>query len=258
MKRVRGISLNKLAHPKLQEKYFYDYNRNDLVRILLSIIESVEILHSTDIFLGDINMENFLVDKSSRKVYLIDTDSYQIKNGKKIYPCPVGRPEMTLLEHHDKPFEKIVRTRESDLFSLAILFFQVLMRGRHPYDQIGGGNPVENLKSGNFPYGKGASAPGQKGAIPPGPWYKIWSHLSYKIKELFIRCFKEGVSKPSSRPTLEEWKKVFTIYLQELEKGYFALEIQPDQPKPSRPNIEHLDDELFLQRLIGNKTRWIV
>lgn len=231
MKRVNGIPLSKLAHPLLQQKYFPNYNRIDLVQVVLSIIESVKKLHENGIFIGDINLENFLVEQNTRTVYLIDTDSYQVNHNGRIYPCLVGRPEMTPVEHHDQPFEAITRTRESDLFSLGIVFFQILMRGRHPYDQIGGGNPVENLKSGNFPYGKGSRPPGQEGAIPPGPWYIIWSHLSYKVKELFIKCFKEGVYNPNQRPSLQDWEDRFRAYLQSLQKGHLDNTIQPREPK---------------------------
>ncbi|HMU99349.1 MAG TPA: hypothetical protein PKA15_11235 [Chitinophagales bacterium] len=236
MKRAIGIPLSKLAHPNLQKKYFNDYTREDVMQVLLSIINNVKILHRNDICLGDINLDNYLIEKDLKKVYLIDTDSYQVKHNGNIFPCPVGKPEMTPLEHQDKAFTQITRNIESDLFSLGILFFQTLMRGRHPYDQIGGTNPVENLRSGNFPYGTGSIAPGQNGSIPPGPWYVIWSHLSHKVKGLFIRCFKDGVKDKSKRPTLIEWDEAFRFYLNDMKKGYFDSEIQPKEPKSKEYN----------------------
>lgn len=236
MKKARGVPLSKLAHPNLQKKYFDDYNRADVIKVLLNIIKNVKILHGNDICLGDINLDNYLIEKEMNKVYLIDTDSYQVKYNGNIYPCPVGKPEMTPLEHQDKPFTQITRDIESDLFSLAILFFQTLMRGRHPYDQIGGTNPVENLRSGIFPYGSGSNAPGQDGSIPPGPWYLVWSHLSHKVKGMFIQCFKEGVKDKKNRPKLIEWEQAFNYYLNDIKKGYFDYEIQPKYPKSKEYN----------------------
>ena len=97
-------------------------------------------------------------------------------------------------EHHGANLKVVDRTPESDLFSLAILMFKCLMLGRHPYDSVGGGDVQENLRRGHFPYGTGGAAPGFQGAIPNGPWYLIWSHLSFDLKTLLIRTFTDGAT----------------------------------------------------------------
>ena len=62
-------------------------------------------------------------------------------------------------EHQSMDFANIVRTPESDLFSLAILIFRCFMATRHPYDSVGAGALDENLRNGHFPYGHGGAAP---------------------------------------------------------------------------------------------------
>ncbi|WP_216669975.1 hypothetical protein [Brasilonema sennae] len=105
MKKAKGIPLSKLAHPMLYLKYFPNIDRKGIVQILLHLLDTIDILHKKGIYVGDINLGNFLADPSTFKVYLIDTDSYQVKNARtsQIYPCPVGRPEMTPVEHHGQP-----------------------------------------------------------------------------------------------------------------------------------------------------------
>jgi DNA-binding helix-hairpin-helix protein with protein kinase domain len=82
MKRAKGIPLSRLAHPMLYLKYFPNIDRKGIVQILLHLLDTVETLHKKEIYLGDINLDNFLADPSTFKVYLIDTDSYQVKNAK--------------------------------------------------------------------------------------------------------------------------------------------------------------------------------
>ncbi|HLP91051.1 MAG TPA: hypothetical protein VK184_21015 [Nostocaceae cyanobacterium] len=240
MKRAKGIPLSNLAHPMLYLKYFPNIDRKGIVQILLHLLDTIELIHKKGICLGDINLGNFLADPSTFKVYLIDTDSYQIRNGSQIYPCPVGRPEMTPVEHHGKDFRTITRTVESDLFSLAILMFQCLMLGQHPYSQVGGGNPVENLRRGNFPYGKGNPRPGEVGSLPPGPWYIIWSHLTFNVKSLFIKTLKEGVNDLSNRASIKEWREVLQKYYFAMQRDYNTSEIRPSQPKTNKDSEEPL------------------
>jgi len=227
MKKMNGIPLKFLAHPKLYEKKFPNIQRENIITMMISLVDTISKLHALDIYLGDINLENVLCNPETWKISLIDADSYQIGD----YPCPVGRPEMTPLEHHGQDFKYVQRTRYSDCFSLAVLMFQCFMLGRHPYDNIGGGNPIENLENGRFPYGPGGAAPGKDGAVPKGNWYNLWSHLSYNIKGLFIKTFKDGTFDPSSRASLDEWRKELQNYQYAVRNGHLTNEVCPNFSK---------------------------
>lgn len=237
MRRGNGTPLSRLAHARLYKKYFPTLNRLEIVTLLLDLVKVVGQLHNRNICLGDINLDNILYDYKSHEITLIDTDSFQLKKGGYTYACPVGKAEMTPPEHLSKDFKSLERTVESDLFSLAILMFQCLMLGRHPYDIIGGGDPIENLKAGNFPYGQGGARPGTDGAIPAGPWYIVWSHLTFNVKTLFIRTFGEGASDPKKRATLAEWCETLEKYKYALSRGYNAVSILPPAPKESKPDF---------------------
>ncbi|GAB4343108.1 MAG: hypothetical protein Kow0037_31000 [Calditrichia bacterium] len=231
MRKVSGVPLNRLAHPMLHREYFPGLNRIKIVQMLLNLTAIVESLHQNDIYIGDLNMENVLCNPQTMSVHIIDNDSFQVKSDGRLYPCPVGRPEMTPPEHHNVDFTKIVRNASSDVFSLAILFFQCLMLGRHPFDNVGGESPAKNMKNGRFPYGTEGAAPGRDGAVPPGPWYTIWSHLTFQMKTLFIAMFKEGIRNIHARPTLKEWQGVLRQYLYHMREGHHAIDLIPAKPK---------------------------
>ena len=49
------------------------------------------------------------------------------------YRCPVGKPEFTPPELQGRLFAHLDRAPEHDLFGLAVLIFQLLMEGTHPF-----------------------------------------------------------------------------------------------------------------------------
>ncbi len=227
MKRAEGVPLTQLAHACLYQKYFPDLDRVGLVQVLLNYLAAVKRLHQQQIFIGDFNLNNALCHPKDYSVTLIDCDSVQFADAKQVYPCLVGSPDLTPVEHHDRPFRDIRRTQDSDLFSLAIILFKCLMLGRHPYDIVGGADPVSNMKQGDFPYGKGARG------LPPGPWYNIWSHMPYRLKDLFIQVFTVGVDHPQMRPSIKDWQEALVVYQKEMNKGWHETAIRPAQPKSS-------------------------
>ena len=227
MRRVSGVKMHCLAHAILYKKHFPNLTRVALVQILLNLVTQVEQLHQQGVMIGDYNLNNFLCDPQTLQVGLIDCDSYQVQLAGVRYPCPVGSPDLTPKEHHGMNYADVVRNPQSEVFSLAIILFKCLMLGRHPYDVVGGEDPVSNLKAGNFPYGKGNSG------IPKGDWYNIWSHMPYRLKSLFVSTFVEGATDPQQRPSLADWKQALQLYQTELNKGWHETAMRPAQPKSS-------------------------
>lgn len=227
MKRVSGVPLSKLAHPMLCRKHVPDLDRSHVVRYLAAIVKTLGRLHGAGVCLGDINLNNFLYDHATGTLTLIDCDSYQLEVKGSVYPCLVGAADMIPPEHHGVSLGDVRRTPESDLFSLSILIFRCLMLGRHPYDFVGGGTVVENLRHGHIPYGSGGAAPGQEGAIPEGPWYLIWSHLSFELKTLLIRTLRDGACDTKLRVRPSEWLIALEKYAFGLAKGYHSAALRP-------------------------------
>jgi len=225
MRRAQGRPMAHMAHAVAYHKHFPGLDRIQIAGYMLSLLQAVRSLHRAGVCIGDYNFNNVLCTPGSAEVTLIDCDSYQLQHGGRTYPCPVGSPDMTPLEHHGKAFEQIVRNEHSERFSLAIMLFKCLMLGRHPYDICGGEDPVSNLRAGQFAYGMGHRG------IPAGHWYNIWSHMSHRLKEMFIATFTQGAKDPSRRPSLEDWGQALSVYLSEMKKGWHDVAIRPAQPK---------------------------
>lgn len=225
MRKAGGVRMNVLAHAMAYREHFQNLDRPAVVSYLLNLLGTLRELNAAGVMLGDYNLANFLCDPSSDAVTLIDCDSWQINSGGKTFFCPVAAPDMLAPELQGKELGKTSRELESEAFSLAILIFKTLMLGRHPYDVVGGDGPVENIRNGYFPYGPGG------GGIPKGPWFNIWSHLPYKLKEQLIYTFKEGASNPFVRTTTMGWIETLALYKRELDRGWFSTQVKPTTPK---------------------------
>lgn len=230
MKKVEGHTMRSLAHMLLYKKHAPNLNRRDVANLMLSWLEVIQQLHQKQVMIGDYNLSNFMWNPATLEAGFIDCDSYQIQYQGQTYRCLVGSPDLTAPEHHGQSFRQVVRTPQSEYFSIAIILFMCFMLGRHPYDIVDGEDPVKNLQQGKFAYGKGNNG---KRNIPKGQWYNIWSHMPYAMKNLFIQTFTEGAAHPSKRASIEQWQDVLQTYIKEMDKGYHITEMVPAQPKTS-------------------------
>ena len=89
MKRAKGTTLDKLAHPKLYQKYFNDLDRVKLARMLMKLLASADDMHRRYIRIGDVNPKNILCDENYNPCW-IDVDSYQIGVGDEVTDPPIA------------------------------------------------------------------------------------------------------------------------------------------------------------------------
>jgi DNA-binding helix-hairpin-helix protein with protein kinase domain len=225
MRKVEEWPMQALAHPQISKKYFPNLDRLQIVRYLISYLASLHQLHQQNIFVGDFNLRNTLCNTKTNEVSFIDCDSYQFDLDGQFFPCPVLSADMTPPEHHKLASNEVRRTPESESFSAAIVLFKALMLGRHPYDAMGGEDPVKNIQNGHFPYGLGSKG------IPIGPWYNIWSHMPHQLKNLFIQNFGEGAKNTTARPSVPDWLEALRLYEREMNKGWHEMAIIPSKPK---------------------------
>jgi rRNA-processing protein FCF1 len=205
---------------------FPHLTRADLVRLCLSILEKFDFLHQKNVLVGDVNQSNILVDGDGT-VYFVDTDSYQIEN----YPCPVGTINYTAPEIQGKDFKGLLRTREHEMFALATLLFMILVPGKPPYSQRGGGDPGSNIRRLDFPYAPTGPATGRE---PAGPWLFIWANLPPAVRRAFYDTFREN-----KRLSTEMWIEVCRQYLADLEEGKASAELFPNKfPKDAPVSVQ--------------------
>ena len=216
MPKAKGFALQlSVFVPQLLKTKFPDWDRKSLVLLAVTILENIVCLHRNNIIIGDINPQNILV-ASPTEVYFVDTDSFQIEE----FPCAVGTINFTAPEIQQKNFKTFLRTLGNEYFAVATLLFMIMLPGKPPYSQLGGGDPVSNIKNMDFSYPFGDKT---NSKTPAGAWRFCWSHLPYRLKEAFYHTFRyDGTyASEENRLSTEDWLAIFREYFQLLDSGRF-------------------------------------
>lgn len=196
-----------------------------LVNLALNLAICFQYIHRKGFVFGDCNPKNFLVSLQDVTVKIIDTDSLQFYYNQQLYPCTVGfggvmAPELlkVLAEKCNNDVTRLPKgafTKNTDLFSLGILLFQILMLGTHPFTGSkveGHGStsilpPETAIYHKNIPYFMG-----RKDCLPNDvPDIEL---LSPKLQELFKRTFLEE----NNRTTEDEFIQALKEYKNTLKQ----------------------------------------
>jgi len=193
------------------------------VMVARNICVMVQFAHMNRIIIGDFNDKNMGVNKNTGFVSMFDCDSFHLENGK--YRCCVAMqsyvaPEllMHILEGPTNDYARAALptfTRETDLFSLAIHIFRLMMNGISPYNGID-----MNIKSSSATVSAGAEPilngyycfREDNGAFvnkPKSPLVPPIHILTDTLGRLFHRAF---LGDPKERPRHEEWVRAIDKY----------------------------------------------
>lgn len=226
MRRRRGLDLHTLCLRPLIQERLPDWRRAELVDLTVNLVDLADGLHRADILIGDINPRNFLFDPATRRVIALDCDSFQVPDGRGgCFPCGVAVADFQPPELHRTGFRGVRRGTEQENFAMAVMLFKALMFGMHPYSHRGGADPASNIMAGKCALGH------KRLSLPDGNWGVYWSHLPYRIKDLFIRAFQDGHGDPSARPGMAEWRGALEAYRRELSQGFHETELFPAERK---------------------------
>jgi DNA-binding helix-hairpin-helix protein with protein kinase domain len=208
MPKISGFkSIHLLYGPKSRLAEFPQATWAFLVHAACNLARALAVLHAGGNVVGDINHGNVLV--SSRAVVkLIDCDSFQIQAGERRYLCEVGVPTHTAPELQGLNLRTVARTPNHDAFGLAVVIFQLLFLGRHPFSGtfLGRGEmPLEKaIRELRFAYGREAAARKMK-QPPHTPPLAV---ASPAVAALFERAFAPGSAGDGVRPLPREWVEV--------------------------------------------------
>lgn len=172
-----------------------------LVHTALNVARALAEVHARNCVIGDINHSGILVSDRAM-VALIDADSFQITDAGREFLCAVGVPEYTPPELQGRSLTGIRRTPNHDAFGLAVIVFQLLCMGRHPF--IGtfahGDMPLERaITEHRFAYSNRRSV-GMR--PPPG---------TVSLKDFpasLAAAFEAAFDPAAQRPTAEQWAKL--------------------------------------------------
>lgn len=199
-------AIHTLYGPKDRLKTFPNATWPFLIHAATNVAAAFATIHEHGHVVGDVNHGNLVVSNNAI-VKFIDCDSFQITANGNQFLCEVGVSTHTPPELQERPLRGIVRTTNHDAFGLAVLIFQLLFMGRHPYSggYLGVGYlPLEKaIREFRFAYGPGAASRQMK--QPPATL--ALTTVSPSLASLFERAFSPEGVRQGERPTPLEWIK---------------------------------------------------
>ena len=201
MKKIGGHKpIHLLYSPTSRKVEFQKAQYPFLVRAAQNIAKAVASVHATGCVIGDVNHSGFLVSDAATSV-LIDSDSFQVIAANKSFFCQVGTPEYTPAEMQGGKFDRIKRTHNHDNFGLAVLIFQLLFLGKHPFAgrYSGSGDMPLERAIGEFRFAY-SSSPNN---MQPPPGAPLLSDFSDEIASFFELAF--GKTGLTARPSATDW-----------------------------------------------------
>ena len=213
MRRVSGVTLVPLTALALMKTRLPSWGPAHVCRVVHDVAAICAALEARHVFIGDINLGNFLADPVTAETSAIDCDSYQITVNERKYPCRVFTPDFQSPEVLAQSGQLASLGPAQFRFSGALLFFTLLTAGGHPYQVKNGKSPAENIVAGrHFLGGKGTATGATTGAI----WSRYMAQPP-RVLALFKRAFIAGHSQdPAARPSFAEWVSAFRSHYAEL------------------------------------------
>ncbi|TRT79494.1 MAG: serine/threonine-protein kinase pkn1 [Microcystis sp. M_OC_Ca_00000000_S217Cul] len=211
---VGSETLLKLCTPIMRRKYKLETNWYFLHVVARNIAAIIEAIHAKGYVLGDIKLENILVNNRALPT-IIDTDSFQVSDpySGKIYRCLVGSEGFTPAELIGVNIADVDQTEVHDRFRLGVVIYYLLFGGP-PFRGLwqGGGDSLEQselIRRGLWPFS------GDKLLVPSNTTIPL-NILHPDLHALFLRCFNEGHKFPHRRPTAKEWCDTLEAALNEV------------------------------------------
>ena len=195
--------VHKVYGPTHRKQSFPEADWKFLVRAAKNLAAAFDAIHFYGYVIGDVNEGNILVDKHAC-VTLIDCDSFQVKTSADVYCCEVGVAQFSPPEILNGKDFSIQRSPGHDNFGLAVLIFQLLFMGRHPYSGVYSGKadmPIEKaIAEYRFAFGKNSHLK----SISPPPNSVGLSIVPADVSDLFEQAFTE-TGTTMGRPTANKW-----------------------------------------------------
>jgi len=237
MNKLQGVTWNNLNMECSRALLTgYKYTPDFFFNMCTSLIKNIEKAHLAGVIIGDLNDSNVLVEPSG-STSLIDCDSFQIGG----FLCTVNRPEFLSPDLHSKPLDKTRREPFNDIFSLAVLLWQLIFGGIHPFagKVNGAGGTIECIQKG--------LCVGNKNYSPPLFQYDF-QQLPKQILNLFTNSFN---LQPTSS---KEWLRAFNNNKLEIKKFIrSSLKLKNTGPKRT-----HKQQQFSPQNKKTNRKQWLI
>lgn len=193
----------KLYNPKSRQVEFQSVHWGFLIHAATNMARAFGSIHSAGYVIGDVNHSSVMIGPDAM-VRLIDCDSFQVHYAGEDFPCEVAEPLHTAPELQGKFARSQLRTANHDNFGLAVLIFELLFMGRHPFaGNFEGGDLSleEKIKTFRFAYGPNAKT--RQMTQPPNTL--PLSAVSVEVAQMFERAFSPEAAVSVRRPNAVEW-----------------------------------------------------
>lgn len=208
MPRIQGKEIHHLYGPRDRQSEFPSAAWDFLIHVARNCAAAFETLHEHGVVMADVNEKNLLVT-SNGLVRLIDCDSYQFRAGNTQYLCEVGVPMWTPPELQRRVqhqgYHGLERTPNHDRFGLAVLIFELLFMGRHPFAGVPDGHQQRELHVAIQEFLFAFSPQVWQRGLKAPPHTLPLGVLPQKLVRLFERAFLPGSERPDARPSGREW-----------------------------------------------------
>lgn len=214
---IAGVILFVLTYPVARARAGITVTFWHLRRAARNLAIALADVHRSGLIVGDMNLMNVLVAHDDPadpcKLTFIDSDSFQFgatdpaTGCYRVFKTGVGVPEHLAPELQGRNLREVDRTAETDRFALAVMVWQLLFDGVHPF-------AVRSVSGGPIPAVEDCIRDGRSNVTPGWPTEPDhepvvtraeFDALPASVGFLFIRAFVDGHADPSKRPTAAEW-----------------------------------------------------
>lgn len=202
--------------------YREKYTLKKRYQIIVNLFDALRKIHLSGLIFTDLSPNNIMVHQKQNQIVFIDTDNTRKRTDS--YLSVLGTPGYMAPEVYRKPDMKLAKennidpkllansgriTTESDIFSAAVIAFQLLALW-HPFigDEIEEGTPEDEERAleikTDYIFKAGTSNTCSYALVP-----QFEELTTPEIRRLFERTFVDGKDQPALRPTAEEFLEAF-------------------------------------------------
>ena len=196
-------------------RYFPGWDKRDLCRLTLTILQKIARLEALGLLYGCLNPAAIYVEDPDT-VFFVDMDGWQIEG----YPSLSRNRTFTAPESLKAEKPPLLSDPDLERYQTAVLTFLLLMPGKFPYAKRKSTDDTDSIVSMSFPFTiDGDRQRSRDAEHPSGVWRIVWDHLSYPLCLQFYNSFHAAGknSRPGTRVPTAEWIRLVSGYAKLLE-----------------------------------------
>ncbi|ALN83123.1 kinase domain protein [Lysobacter antibioticus] len=179
------------------------------VTLAANLASVLAALHTQHHYVVDLKPVNLRFDRASLHIALLDCDGFSIQGRGRRFHAPQYTPDYLAPEYQTHSLDETGEETQ-DRFALAVVIFQLLNFGIHPYS----GRPAHDsvptdvpgrIRGRCYAYGRSGNS-----SMLPNP-VSAHAMMPVRLRDLFDRAFSDA---PAARPSSGEWGNALRLYAQ--------------------------------------------